>query len=343
MTSHDRYSRQVLFAPLGEAGQAALGRARVTMVGCGALGTAQAELLTRAGVGRLRIIDRDFVEFSNLQRQSLFDESDAAAGLPKAAAAAARLARINSEVAAEPIVADLTPENAPTLLPASDLLLDATDNRETRELINDYAVEQNVPWIYGAVVASRGVGFLVRPGQTACLTCLFGQEGEAVVPGETCDTAGVLGWAVATAAAAQVSEAVKWLTGAHEALRDGLWSFDLWRNDFRELHRPRRDPECRTCVHRDFIHLRGAVRAAVTFCGRNAVQVHEHRSAIDLTDLARRLRAHGEVRTNAFALRFLPGQPAGLELTIFPDGRALIKGTTDAVQARSLYARYVGS
>ncbi|HET9783497.1 MAG TPA: ThiF family adenylyltransferase [Terriglobales bacterium] len=343
----ERYSRQVLFAPLGPAGQARLAAARVAIVGCGALGTAQADLLARAGVGRLRLIDRDYVEASNLQRQTLFDEEDARQGLPKAIAAQRRLRAVNSGVEVEAEVADVEPGNIEKLLAASDLLLDGTDNLETRYLLNDFAVSRGLPWIYGAAVGARGMTFTVLPGETACLECIFpaAGQGAGAPPAaiETCDTAGVLGWAVSWVAALQVAEAVKLLVGDRAALRDSLLSADLWRNEFRELARPARDQDCRCCGRHDYVHLRGEGRAAVTLCGRNAVQIHEHRRPLDLAELAARLRPHGLVRDNAFALRFVPTAPAGMEMMIFPDGRSLIKGTTEPGVARSLYARYVGN
>lgn len=354
----ERYSRQMLFAPLGTVGQQRLAAAKVAIIGCGALGTAQADLLVRAGVGQLTLIDRDVVEVSNLQRQTLFDESDAAAGLPKAAAAQARLQRVNHAVEIQARIADLDPDHAEALLAGHDLLLDGTDNAETRYLVNDFAVAHSLPWVYGAAVGSEGLSFTVIPGETACLECLFPDpspapaEADALRPPElmpTCDTAGVLSWVVSWIAALQVSEAVKLLTGHREALRDSLISADLWKNTFRELRHPRRDSECRACAHRDFVFLRGEQRAAVTLCGRNAVQIHEHRRALPLQALAERLRPHGEVRANDFALRFAPaasgqGEPsAPIQMTIFPDGRALIQGTTDPAAARSLYARYIGA
>ncbi len=343
----ERYSRQMLFAPIGAPGQARLAQARVTIVGCGALGASQADLLARAGVGRLHLVDRDYVEASNLQRQTLFEEADAAAGLPKAVAAQARLGRINSGITVEANIADLTPANAGELLGASDVILDGTDNAETRYLINDFALEHGIPWIYGAAVASRGMSFTVLPGETACLNCVFPDDaaaGDAAEGGfETCDTAGVLSWVVSWVAAQQVAECVKLLVGARDQLRGSLITTDLWANTGQQLRQPGRDPGCRACGRRDFIHLRGEGRAAVTLCGRNAVQIHEHRRPLALQDLAARLRPHGAVRDNSFALRFVPAAPAGIEMTIFPDGRALIKGTSDTGVARSLYARYVGS
>jgi adenylyltransferase/sulfurtransferase len=343
----ERYSRQVLFAPLGEAGQAKLAAARAAIVGCGALGTAQADLLARAGVGHLRLIDRDYVEPSNLQRQTLFDEEDARQGLPKAIAAQRRLRAVNSGIEIEAAVADVEPGNIEKLLAAGgqvELMLDGTDNLETRYLLNDFAVARGLPWIYGAAVGARGMTFTVLPGETACLECIFPAAGDGGGEAmETCDTAGVLGWTVSWVAALQVAEAVKLLAGDRAALRGSLLSADLWRNEFRELARPARDGACRCCARRDFVHLRGEGRAAVTLCGRNAVQIHEHRRPLDLAALAVRLRPHGVVRDNAFALRFVPTAPAGMEMMIFPDGRSLIKGTTEPGVARSLYARYVGS
>lgn len=343
MADFERYSRQILFAPLGPGGQQKLAQARVGIVGCGALGTAQADLLVRAGVGDLLLIDRDYVEASNLQRQTLFDEQDAAAGLPKAVAAKARLERVNSRVHLEAAVTDLEPGNIERLLAGRELLLDGTDNLETRYLLNDFSVARGVPWIYGAAVASRGMSFTIVPGETACLECLFPSRAEEAPLAETCDTTGVLAWTVTWVAALQVSEAVKLVSGNRAALRRTLATADLWTNEFRQLAAPARDPQCRACARRDFVHLRGERRAALTLCGRNAVQIHEHQHPLELAALAARLRPHGVVRSNDFALRFVPTAPAGLELTIFPDGRALIKGTTESGLARSLYARYVGA
>ncbi|HXR98735.1 MAG TPA: ThiF family adenylyltransferase [Terriglobales bacterium] len=339
--SASRYSRQLLFAPLGAAGQGRLAQARVAVVGCGALGSAQAEMLARAGVGRLRIIDRDFVEASNLQRQWLFDEEDAEQRLPKAIAAERRLGRINHEVVVEPRIADLEPNNAAALLADCDVVVDGTDNFETRFLLNDFAVANAVPWIYGAAVAARGATFTIIPEATACLSCVFPEPPAGLT--DTCESVGVLGWAVAWVAAQQVGECVKLLAGARDALRRSWISADLWSNQFRELAAPPRDPECPTCAQRDFRHLRGDGRAAITLCGRNAVQIHEHHRPLDLAQLSARLGAHGLVRSNSFALRFLPRDAAPIEMTVFPDGRALIQGTTETAVARSLYARYLGA
>ncbi|MGH9488302.1 MAG: ThiF family adenylyltransferase [Terriglobales bacterium] len=346
MADFDRYSRQLLFAPLGEAGQKRLAAARVAVIGCGALGTMQADLLARAGVGHLLLVDRDYVEASNLQRQTLFDEQDARTALPKAIAAQARLQRVNSSVEIEAAVCDLEPANIGVLLASSQVLLDGTDNLETRYLLNDYALWRGVPWIYGAAVGARGMTFTVVPGQTACLACIFPDAGAGaapVAPIQTCDTAGVLGWTVSWVASLQVAECVKLLSGCTAALRGTLETADLWTNQYSRLAAPARDPQCRACARRDFLHLRGERRAAVTLCGRNAVQIHEHRQRLELGELAHRLQPHGSVHSNDFALRFVPATPAGVALTIFPDGRALIQGTTEVALARSLYARFVGA
>lgn len=336
MKMDSRYSRQTRFAPFGEEGQRKLRAARLAIVGCGALGSAQAELLTRAGVGSLRLIDRDFVELSNLQRQFLYHESDAREALPKAAAAARRLHQMNSEVFFDPVIADLTPANAAELFENIDLILDGTDNFETRYLINDVAVASGVPWIYGAAVASYGLKFAVIPRQTACFRCLYPEPPAGAQP--TCETSGVLGPLTATIAALQVADALKILAGAPLAAR--ITTVDVWSGEIRQLDPPARDPACPCCVQRDFVHLDGSRRAPVSLCGRNAVQIHERARPVDLQKLAGELAAIAPVRANEFALRVALDP---YELTIFPDGRAIIKGTTDIGLARSLYARYLGA
>jgi molybdopterin-synthase adenylyltransferase len=340
--SDSRYSRQVRFTPWGEQGQARIGASRVAIVGCGALGTVQAEILARAGVGLLRIIDRDLVELSNLQRQFLFSEADARDGTPKAIAAARRLAQINSEVALEPMVADLAPSNAPDLFENIDLILDATDNFETRYLINDFSVRQNIPWIYGAAVASYGLKLAIIPSVTACLKCIYPEPPPGAQP--TCETAGVLGTVTATVAALQTADAMKILVGQTVPPAGGfiakLTTLDLWTGEIRQIAPPSRDPNCTCCARRDFIHLDGSRRAPVSLCGRNAVQIHERARPLDLNDLAKRLGQFAPVRSNEFALRVTLD---AYDLMIFPDGRAIIKGTTDVGIARSLYARYVGA
>lgn len=340
MDFQDRYSRQVIFPGIGAEGQARLGLAQVAVVGCGAIGTSVASLLARAGVGRLVIIDRDYVEPSNLQRQSLFDEADAAESLPKAVAAAKKIAAFNSSIAVRPEVADLTPENIEGLLGSEqlNLILDATDNFETRYLINDFAVKTRKPWIYAAAVGAYAVTMNIIPGETACLTCIFPAPPEGTV--ETCDTAGILNSAVNLVASIQATEALKFLTGAHDKLRRTLLSFDLWSNDRSEVAAARPRSDCQTCGHRDFIHLSGVARPQITLCGRNSVQIHERHRPVDFTEMTGRLKPHGTVKHNDFVLKFWR-EP--YELTLFPDGRAIIKGTSDTAVARSLYARFIGS
>jgi molybdopterin/thiamine biosynthesis adenylyltransferase len=334
----DRYSRQVLFAPIGEAGQRRLAASTVAIVGCGATGAATAALLARAGVGTLILIDRDFVEESNLQRQVLFDEADAAAATPKAEAARRQIARFNSEIQIRAHVADLVPDNIQTLLGDAELILDATDNFETRYLINDYAIEQARPWIYAAAVGAYAATMNILPGETACLACLFPKPPSG--PVETCDTAGILNTAVNFAASIQVTEALKYLTGARDAMRRTLLSWDLWQNERSEISAAAPNPDCAVCGARDFAHLRGEGRPHITLCGRNSVQIHEHHRPVDLAAAADRLRPHGEVRQNGLLLQFRRGPHT---LTLFADGRALIQGTTDIALARTLYARFVGN
>lgn len=333
-----RYSRQELFAPIGPEGQRKLGAARIAIVGCGATGSALASLLARAGVGYLRIIDRDYVDASNLQRQVLFNEADALEALPKAVAASRRISEFNSQVVAEAQVSDLRPENAEALLGGVQLILDGTDNFETRYLVNDYAVKNSIPWIYTAAVGSYTSTMSVLPGETACLSCLFPAPPGGVV--DTCDTVGILNSAVNLGASISATEALKLLTGHAEGLRRTLLSYDLWRNEKAEVAAGQPAKNCRTCQRKEFVHLAGEGRPHITLCGRNSVQIHEHARPLDLAEMSRRLSSHGTVRQNAFMLKFAMDP---YEMTLFPDGRAIIKGTTDVGIARSLYARYVGS
>jgi molybdopterin/thiamine biosynthesis adenylyltransferase len=336
----ERYSRQILFGGIGAEGQRRLAAGRVAIVGCGATGSALASLLGRAGVGRLRIIDRDYVEASNLQRQSLFDEKDAAESLPKAIAAARKIASFNSEIVVEPRVEDVIPGNINVLLEEIDVIIDGTDNFETRYLLNDYAVKNSVPWIYSAAVASYAITLNVLPGKTACLVCLFPDTPRGMV--ETCETSGILNTAVNLVASIAATEAVKLLVGgaAWEQLRRTLWSFDVWKNQHAEIAAANPRPGCRACGEKDFVHLAGEGRPHITMCGRNSVQIHERARPIDFAEMQQRLEAHGIVRHNEFVLKFWR-EP--YEMTLFPDGRAIIKGTTDTGVARSLYARFVGN
>ena len=334
----ERYSRQILFEPIGETGQQKLLQSRVAIVGCGATGSALASLLARAGVGRLRIIDRDYVEPSNLQRQSLFDEADAAESIPKAIAACRKIAGFNSQIVAEPLVSDLRPENIQQLLAEVDLILDGTDNFETRYLVNDFAVKQALPWIYVAAVGSYATTMNIIPGETACLSCIFPESPRGAV--ETCDTAGILNSAVNLAASIAANEAIKLLVGNTRNLRRTMLSHDLWTNERAEVSAGKPRADCRTCGRREFVHLAGEGRPHITLCGRNSVQIHEHARPLDLATVSERLKPHGVVRHNQFVLKFWK-EP--YEMTLFPDGRAIIKGTTETAIARSIYARYVGS
>jgi molybdopterin/thiamine biosynthesis adenylyltransferase len=335
---HERYSRQILFAGIGQPGQEHLLASSVVIVGCGAIGAATANLLTRAGVGKLRIIDRDFVEPSNLQRQTLFDESDALAALPKAVAAERKLRSINSSISIEGIVADLSPRNAPDLLVPFDLILDGTDNFETRFLINDFAVQNNRPWIYAAAVASYGLTLTILPGTTPCLACLMDTQQPGLE--ETCDTIGVLGPIVNLIASLQAAEATKLLAGQADALHGRLISCDIWTGHFQSVRVPR-NPDCRVCARREFTYLDGDAQPHITLCGRDSVQIHERNRSLDLATLKSRLALTvSDVRHNEFLLRF---RIPPYEMTIFSDGRAILKGTRDPAIARSLYARYIGA
>ncbi|HEY1341270.1 MAG TPA: ThiF family adenylyltransferase [Bryobacteraceae bacterium] len=334
----ERYSRQILFAGIGEAGQEALLRAHAVVAGCGALGSFHAAALARAGVGRVTIIDRDYVEPSNLHRQWLFEESDAAAALPKAAAAERRIARINSSIAVRGVIADLTASNAGKLLSGAGVILDGTDNFETRYLINDFAVSRGIPWIYGGAVGSYGIVMPVVPGRTPCLRCVYPDPPAGAQP--TCETAGVLNVAIAAVASLQVADALKILSGHGDLVAPRITTIDIWTGGIRQIEAPARDGDCPTCARREFRYLEESARPPAILCGRNAVQIRNGDHAIDLEELKARLAPLGEVRSNEYALRFLTPP---YELTVFQDGRAIVKGTADVGVARSLYARYVGA
>ena len=331
-----RFSRQIRFAPLGVEGQARLSDSVAVIVGCGALGTLQAALLARAGVGTLRLIDRDYVEESNLQRQLLYTENDALEALPKAEAARRHLLECNSAIQVETHVTDLNPENADELL-RGDVILDGTDNFETRLLINDYAVCHGIPWIYGAAVGSYGIAMPILPGDSACFRCVYPEPPSGAQP--TCETAGVLGPVTSLIASLQSMEAIKMLSGRAASVRRMIFRADLWNGPVRESPMPRRDSSCPACGQRNFEYLNGR-RAPVSLCGRNAVQIHERSRPVDLAELAARVNGLGTVRYNEFALRMVTPEH---EITVFPDGRAIIKGTTDVGVARSIYSRYVGN
>lgn len=336
-----RYARQIIHPAIGETGQQRLAASRVLLVGCGALGTHIADTLVRAGVGFLRLVDRDFIELHNLQRQLLFDEADLAAGLPKALAAARKLQAINSSVTVEPLVDDVNAGNIAALSADVELLIDGTDNFETRYLLNDAAIRAGKPWIYGGVLSTYGVTMTIVPGETACLRCVFR---DPPPPGlaPTCDTAGVLGPAVATIAALQAAEALKLLVGARDELNRALLSVDVWRLTFDRLPITR-VADCPACGDGPraypFLEYAAASRATA-LCGRNAVQITVNPPArLPLAALAERLRPAGRVAVNEHLLRFRPGDQ---ELVIFPNGRAIVHGTDDPAVAKSLYARYVG-
>lgn len=337
----DRYSRQILFEPIGEEGQRRIGAAQVCIIGCGALGSAQAEALTRAGVGRLRIADRDFVEESNLQRQTMFTESDARERLPKAIACARRIAEINSETTVDARVADVRGANIEELIEDCDVVLDGTDNFSTRYVINDACVKHNVAWIYGAAVGSYGVTMTVRPRVTPCLRCVF-EEMPAPGSAPTCDTAGVIAPVISIIAAVQVCETLKLLVGRSDDLHNSLMQFDVWRNESARIRLGAPAPDCATCGRGIYETLDADAGEFVTvLCGRDAVQISPARSSqLDLDALAERLRAAGEVKMNEYLLRLRVGAH---EMSVFRDGRAIIRGTSDLTEARSLYARYIGT
>jgi molybdopterin-synthase adenylyltransferase len=334
----EKYSRQILFTPIGAEGQQKLLQSKAVILGCGALGTAQANALVRAGVGNLRIVDRDFVEESNLQRQMLFDEADAKQSLPKAVAAERKLRQINSDVQVEGIVADADSSNLEEFIDGFRIVLDATDNFETRYLLNDAAVKLEIPWVYGAVVASYAATMTIVPGRTACLACLFPKPPSGLH--ETCDTVGVISPAVSWAAALQTTEALKILLGREHELHGSFITCDLWSNHFQQV-KPSRDPGCPVCVAHEFTYLERGGATHVSMCGRNSVQIHQTESrALDLAALKERLERFGPVQANEFLLRCSLDP---YELTVFPDGRAIVKGTRDAALARGIYARYIGA
>jgi adenylyltransferase/sulfurtransferase len=335
-----RYSRQELFAGIGPEGQAALRKARVTLVGCGALGSVLADTMVRAGVGTLTVVDRDYLELSNLHRQSLFDEEDVRRGLPKAVAAEARLRRINSEVEVRGVVADLAPDNAAELVAGANVVLDGTDNFETRFLLNDVCVRAGVPWVYGACVGSYGLALLVRPKVSPCLRCVL-EDMPAPGSGPTCDTAGVVAPIVHVIAGIQGAEALKVLAGRTESLLPGIVTVDLWQGTFEVMDLRQQAPSCPACTQGRFDYAEAAAAGSAVLCGRDAVQVRAPRGThVDLPSLAGRLAAVGDVTANEYLVRFRAGAN---ELVVFADGRAIVKGAKDVAQARSVYARYVGS
>ncbi|HWE96178.1 MAG TPA: ThiF family adenylyltransferase [Tepidisphaeraceae bacterium] len=347
----NRYHRQTLLPQIGKTGQARLSAARVLLVGCGALGTVLAEQLVRAGVGTLRIVDRDVVELTNLQRQVLFDENDAKEGTPKSVAAGKRLGGINSSVKIEPLVVDLHAGNVEELAGLEldgarvDLILDGTDSAETRYLLNDVAVKHGVPWVYGACVGMEGRMMAIRPPTTACLRCLFpSPPGPGELP--TCDTAGVFSPVAAMVASLQTTAAIKLLTGAQDAVGYELFSLDLWNNRIRTTSTiDAKRADCIACGRRQFQFLEHrAGSASTSLCGRNAIQVRPAgKVTMDFNALESKLGSSGAVERTPHLVRCQLNGPEDLKLTVFRDGRLIVQGTGDSDRARSIYARYIGA
>ncbi len=338
----DRYSRQVMFPGIGVEGQRRLMQSHVTLCGCGALGTVLASSLARAGVGHLRVIDRDFLEMHNLQRQVLFDENDVNESLPKAEAAARKLEAVNSSIHIEPVVTDIDHTNILELTKDADLILDGTDNFETRYLINDVAVKTGKPWVYGGCIGSHGQVMTIIPGETPCLRCVI-ESSPPPGMAPTCETAGILGPTVNIIASLQAAEALKILSGQTAAINRNLIMIDIWDGTFKNLRISglRDKVDCPTCKRRDFEWLDGRLGSHTTsLCGRNAVQI-AHRAAdrLSFENLQRQLASLGTVTYNRFMLKFTVD---AYEFTVFPDGRAIIKGTNDINKAKTLYAQYIG-
>lgn len=338
----DRYARQVLFYGIGKEGQKTLMEKNVVLIGCGALGCTSANLLVRSGVRCLKIIDRDYIEESNLQRQSLFDEEDIKKNLPKAIAAQKKLQKANSRIQIESFVSDLNPSNIEAFLQDAHLVVDGTDNFETRFLINDYCVKHGIPWIYGACIGSMGLTMNIIPSKTPCFRCMldtlppFGTYG-------TCDTEGIIAPIASLIASIQVAEALKILTNNYDALSKGLLKIDLWRNEVKRMHTEdiKDRTDCITCKQNQFEFLtKDRYSMTTSLCGRNAIQIlHPNGSKLVLAKLAERLEKAGEVSYNSFLLRLKIGK---YELTVFPDGRSIISGTNDIAAAKGLYAKYIG-
>lgn len=337
----DRYSRQILFDGIGREGQEALLGSRVLVVGCGALGASHSESMARAGVGFLRIVDRDFVEYSNLQRQTLFTEADAEARTPKAVAAKTRLSEINSGIEIDAKVADVNLSNAEELASDVDVVVDGSDNFQVRYLLNDVCVKLGKPWIYGAAVSSYGTTMTIRPGETPCLRCLFGEIPPAG-SAPTCDTAGVIQPIISNVSAVQVTETIKLLTGRTDLLHGSLLQIDIWRNDWRRINLKEPDPDCICCGKREFEFLSEDNQEVLTsLCGRNAVQIlPASASEIDLASFGESMGRSYEVESNEYLVRFSVGERT---VTLFRDARAIIQGTDDPAEAKAIYSKYIGN
>lgn len=340
----DRYARQMRFAPLGEEGQRRLQSSRVLLVGCGALGTVLAETLARAGIGHLRIVDRDFVEITNLQRQVLFDEDDVAAQTPKAIAAVEKLRRINREITLEPIVADIDCRNIRELARDVDLMLDGTDNFETRFLVNDLSLETGIPWVYGGCIGSHGQLMAILPGKTACLRCVIESPPEPGTTG-TCETAGILGPTVNVIASWQALLAIKILSGHQDDVPRALTVIDLWDHTFRTLDVSElySRGDCPACHRGERLWLSGEQGSRSTIlCGRNAVQISPSTSGnLSLDELTQKWQGHGTITHNPYLAKLVLSG-GEFELTVFRDGRAIVRGTQEIAVARAMYSRYVG-
>jgi molybdopterin-synthase adenylyltransferase len=342
MDNLDRYSRQVLFQPIGKDGQRKLLESRIAIVGVGALGTVIANHLVRSGVGHVTLIDRDLVELSNLQRQTLFSEEDARLNLPKVIAAQKRLNEVNSTVTIEPIIADLNLDNVEDLLSGFDCIVDGTDNFMTRFLINDVAFKYGIPWVYGGAVSSRGMFAVFKPGKTPCYRCLFPQVPSGM--GETCDTVGVLSPITDIIGSFQAIEVLKIIVGAET--NPNLEQLDIWDNSYLQMDiTDGKNPNCPTCVNHQFDYLDRSSNLQVSYsslCGRDTVQINpRNKQHIDLMDLEKHLKKSGKVFANEFLLRFCPDQQTAM--VVFKDGRVLIHGTNDIAKAKSVYAKYIGS
>jgi molybdopterin/thiamine biosynthesis adenylyltransferase len=341
MQEYSRYARQLVLKEIGREGQRRLGGAHVAVVGIGALGSVSANLLARAGVGRLTLIDRDYLEMNNLQRQVLYDEADLASNLPKAVAAKRKLEQINSEIKIEAEAADINADTIDGLLEEADLVVDGTDNLETRFLINDYCLKKKFPWIYGGAVRTEGMSYVILPGDGPCLRCLFGEA-----PGpeniQTCDQVGILAPTAHMIASFQTIEAIKILSGHKKSVDRQLWKVDLWNRQFKAINLDHlRKTPCSGCSKKDYPYLKREVGSrAVSLCGRNAVQIYKRGEAkINFAALAKKLAADGQVSFNDYLLKY---QKKPYEITVFSNGRAIVKGTEDEKQARSLYAKYIG-
>jgi molybdopterin-synthase adenylyltransferase len=338
---NSRYSRQELFSAIGKEGQARLSGSRVLILGCGALGSTQAEMLARAGVGYIKVVDRDFVDLSNLQRQSMYTEQDVIDHLPKAIACVRRISEINSEIKSEALVLDVNSSNIESIIEGVDLVIDGTDNFSTRYLLNEACVKHGINWIYGAAVGSYGLTMTIRPEKSPCLRCVF-ETVPAPGSGPTCDTSGVIMPIISTVAGLQIAEAFKLLTNDHQSLHNSIIHIDLWKNSFRTILLNRPLADCSVCVNKEFENLKVTSEDLTTLlCGRNACQITPTLpKRIDLNELAQRLSSAGRVKSNGYLVRLDIGE---YELTIFSDGRAIIGGTDQVAVARSLYSKYIGN